>query len=74
MAGKSTFMKSFGIAVYLSHMGFPIAAKNMTISLQDGIYTSINVPDDLNAGYSHFYAEVLRVKNSPKKLPEAKTW
>jgi DNA mismatch repair ATPase MutS len=33
MAGKSTLMKSFGIAIYLSHMGFPIAAKNTTISL-----------------------------------------
>ncbi|MBS1566136.1 MAG: DNA mismatch repair protein, partial [Bacteroidetes bacterium] len=24
MAGKSTFMKSFGIAVYLAHIGFPV--------------------------------------------------
>ena len=23
MAGKSTFMKSFGVAVYMAHMGFP---------------------------------------------------
>ena len=27
MAGKSTFMKAFGIAVYLAHMGFPVAAE-----------------------------------------------
>lgn len=72
MAGKSTFMKSFGIAVYLSHMGFPIAAKHMSISIQDGMYTSINVPDNLNAGYSHFYAEVLRVKKVAEEVARGK--
>lgn len=63
MAGKSTFMKSCSIALYLAHMGFPVPAKKMEFSPMDGIYTSINVPDDINRGYSHFYAEVLRVKN-----------
>lgn len=62
MAGKSTLMKSFGISLYLAHMGFPLAVKSMNFTVQDGIYTSINVPDDLNMGYSHFYAEVVRVK------------
>lgn len=62
MAGKSTLMKTFGIAVYLAHMGFPVAASSMTLSLKDGIYSSINVPDNLSMGLSHFYAEVLRVK------------
>jgi DNA mismatch repair ATPase MutS len=62
MAGKSTLMKSFGIAVYLAHMGFPVAAVDMEFSVREGLYSSINVPDDLSLGYSHFYAEVLRVK------------
>lgn len=44
MAGKSTLMKSFGIAVYLAHMGFPVAASSMQFRVQDGMYTSINVP------------------------------
>ncbi|WP_410519571.1 MutS-related protein, partial [Butyricimonas virosa] len=57
-----TLMKSFGIAVYLAHMGFPVAATSMQFRIQDGMYTSINVPDNINLGYSHFYAEVLRVK------------
>ena len=61
-AGKSTLMKSFGISVYLAHMGFPVAATSMQFRIQDGMYTSINVPDNINLGYSHFYAEVLRVK------------
>lgn len=72
MAGKSTFMKSFSIAVYLAHMGFPIAAKKMTFSLHDGIYTSINVPDNLAMGYSHFYAEVLRVKHIAQEVASDK--
>ena len=62
MAGKSTLMKSFGIAVYMAHMGFPVAAKRMRFRVQQGMYTSINVSDNLSMGYSHFYAEVLRVK------------
>ncbi len=62
MAGKSTLMKSFGVSLYLAHMGFPVAAKEISFTVQRGLYTSINVPDDLNMGYSHFYAEVLRVK------------
>lgn len=62
MAGKSTFMKSFGIAVFLAHLGFPIPAGKMTFSIRNGMYTTINLPDNLNQGYSHFYAEVLRLK------------
>jgi len=73
MAGKSTFMKSFGINVYLAHMGFPVAAKEMKFSVKEGIYTSINVPDDLNMGYSHFYAEVLRVKKVAEEVSSGKS-
>jgi DNA mismatch repair protein MutS len=73
MAGKSTFMKAFGINVYLAHMGFPVAAKEMMFSVKDGIYTSINVPDNLNMGYSHFYAEVLRVKNVAEQVSIGKS-
>jgi DNA mismatch repair ATPase MutS len=70
MAGKSTFMKSLGIALYMAHMGFPVAARELQFSVRDGLYTSINVPDNLQLGYSHFYAEVLRVKNVAEKVAE----
>lgn len=72
MAGKSTLMKSFGIAVYMAHMGFPVAAKSMEFIVQDGMYTSINVPDNINMGYSHFYAEVLRVKKVAVEVSRSK--
>lgn len=72
MAGKSTFMKSMGIAVYLAHMGFPIAAKRMEFSVKDGLFSSINVSDNLDMGYSHFYAEVLRTKTVAQAVSESK--
>lgn len=72
MAGKSTFMKSFGIAVYLSHMGFPVPAAEMEFSVKDGLFSTINVPDSLEHGYSHFYAEVLRVKSVAEQVGGSK--
>lgn len=63
MAGKSTFMKSVGIALYLAHMGFPVPAKELEFTPMHGMFTSINVSDDINKGYSHYYAEVMRVKH-----------
>lgn len=62
MAGKSTFMKTLGIAVFLAHLGFPVPAKSMRFSVRDGLFTTINLPDALNRGYSHFYAEVRRLR------------
>jgi len=72
MAGKSTLMKSIGIALYLGHMGFPVAAEHLEFSVRDAIYTSINLADNLNAGASHFYAEVLRVKEVAMALSQEK--
>ncbi len=72
MAGKSTFMKSLGIAMYLAHMGFPVAAKKLEFSVLDGIYTTINLPDNLGIGASHFYAEVLRIKKMARELNTGK--
>jgi len=68
MAGKSTFMKSLGLCLYLAHMGFPVPARSMTFSVLDGLYTTINLPDDLGTGASHFYAEVRRVKKVAEEL------
>lgn len=72
MAGKSTLMKALGISLYLAHMGFPVAARQMEFSIKDGIYTSINVADNLGMGYSHFYAEVLRVKKVAEEVAAGK--
>lgn len=68
MGGKSTFMKTFGIAVFLAHMGFPVPASRMEFSVRNGMFTTINLPDNLSMGYSHFYAEVMRVKKVAEQV------
>ncbi len=73
MAGKSTFLRSVCTAVYIAHMGFPVAAKSMNFSVMDGIYTTINLPDDLGTGASHFYNEVLRLKKVAVELAANKS-
>ena len=72
MAGKSTFLRSLSTAVYIAHMGFPVAARSMSFPVMDGIYTTINLPDNLGIGASHFYAEVLRVKKMAEELHKGK--
>jgi len=68
MAGKSTFMKTFGICVFLAHVGFPVPAQSMRFSVRDGLFTTINLPDNLNQGFSHFYAEVRRLKRCAQSV------
>lgn len=72
MAGKSTWMKTLGVSFYLAHMGFPVAADRMSFSVMEGIFTSINVPDDLSIGWSHFYSEVMRVKLVAQEVSRGK--
>jgi len=71
MAGKSTFLKSLGISVYLAHLGFPVPAKSMKTSSFNGLLTTINLADNINKGYSHFYSEVLRVKFVAERIHKA---
>lgn len=70
MAGKSTTLKALAIATFLAHVGFPVPAQRMDISVLSGISTTINIADDLSSGYSHFFAEVMRVKQVAQKLKE----
>lgn len=72
MAGKSTYMKAFGIAVYLSHVGFPVPAESLEISVFNGLFTTINLSDNINLGYSHYFNEVLRVKQVAEKIVQLK--
>lgn len=72
MAGKSTFLKAVGLTIYLAHLGFPVPAKQMTTSIYNGIVTTINLSDDRNLGYSHFYSEVNRIKETLLKIKNKK--
>ncbi|MBB3053809.1 MutS-related protein [Mucilaginibacter gotjawali] len=73
MAGKSTFLRAVSTAVYVAHMGFPVAARSMAFSVMDGVYTTINLPDKLGIGASHFYVEVLRVRKMATELSHGKS-
>jgi len=68
MAGKSSLLKSIGLAVYLSHLGFPVPANNMVTTIFNGLITTINLPDNINGGLSHYYSEVKRVKEVSETL------
>lgn len=68
MAGKSTYMKAWGIAVYLAHIGFPVAARSLKISIFKGLFSTINLSDNINLGYSFYYNEVLRVKHVAEEV------
>jgi DNA mismatch repair protein MutS len=72
MAGKSTFLKSVGLSVYLAHIGFPVPTKRMTTTIYNGIVTTINLSDNINLGYSHFYSEVNRIKETILKIKNKK--
>lgn len=72
MSGKSTFLKTMGLMIYLSHIGFPVPAKQLKTSIFDGLFTTINLTDSLNLGYSHFYSEVKRVKDIVIKINSQK--
>ncbi len=62
MSGKSTFLKSLGLCIYLSHIGMAVPAENAVIPFFDEIHTSINSTDSAAGGYSHFKAELNKVK------------
>lgn len=70
MAGKSSFLKSIGLAVFLAHIGFPVPATKMKTPLYKGLLTTINLPDNIYDGSSHYYSEVKRIKKTALKILE----
>tara|TARA_R110001583_G_scaffold48896_2_gene153008 strand:- start:10703 stop:12103 length:1401 start_codon:yes stop_codon:yes gene_type:complete len=72
MAGKSTFLKSIGLCLYLAHVGFPVPAKSMSCSVFMGLYSTINISDDIEKGHSHYYSEVKRVKEIALQIRDKK--
>jgi len=74
MAGKSTLIKSVGSAVFLAHLGMGVPAKEMELSVFDGLLTNINVADNISKGESYFFNEVQRIKNTIYKINDGKKW
>ncbi len=74
MAGKSTFIKSVGAAVFLAHIGMGVPAKKMELSLFDGMLSNINVIDNIAKGESYFFNEVQRIKSTIQKVNDGRKW
>lgn len=74
MAGKSTFIKSVGCAVYLAHLGMGVPAQTMELSIFDGLLSNIQVQDNIVKGESYFFNEVQRIKNTVLKISNGKKW
>ena len=74
MAGKSTFIKTTGIVVYLAHVGMGVPAKKARLSLFDGLITNLTIADNVVKGESYFFNEVQRIKNTIEKVIDGKKY
>jgi DNA mismatch repair ATPase MutS len=74
MAGKSTFIRSVGVAVFLAHLGMGVPAASMRLSTFDGILSNINVMDNISKGESYFFNEVQRIRDTLLKISGRKKW
>ena len=74
MAGKSTFIKAVGTAVFLAHVGMGVPASTMELSFFDGLLSNINVIDNIVKGESYFYNEVQRIKSTVQKISDGRNW
>ncbi|CAL1516488.1 MutS-related protein [Chitinophaga sp. MM2321] len=74
MAGKTTFIRAVGIAVFMAHIGMGVPAEQMELSFFHGISSNIQVQDNIFKGESYFYSEVLRIKNTIIQINNGKNW
>lgn len=74
MAGKSTLIKSIGIAVYLAHLGMGVPAKKMKLSLFEGLLSNVTIADNVVRGESYFFNEVQRIKKTLNHLMNGRKW
>ncbi|HUP44291.1 MAG TPA: DNA mismatch repair protein MutS [Thermoanaerobaculia bacterium] len=61
MSGKSTFLRSTGVAAVLAFAGGVVCARSLRITPMN-VGASIRINDSLQEGASRFYAEILRIR------------
>lgn len=74
MAGKSTYIKAVGVAVYLAHIGMGVPAASMRLSLFNGLLSNIQVIDNIIKGESYFFNEVQRIRSTIERISDGKKW
>src|SRR5207249_6153623 len=62
MSGKSTLLRAIGLNVVLALAGAPVRASELRLS-RLSLGATLRVDDSLQAGYSRFYAEILRIRS-----------
>lgn len=62
MAGKTTYLRAFAVAVYFAHLGMGVPASSFHFVPSQCLFSSISINDDLHSGISYFRAEALRIK------------
>ncbi len=62
-SGKSSLMKSIGIATLMAQSGFFVSAAVMKFTIFDSLFTRIVSKDNLAKGLSTFAVEMLELKN-----------
>ena len=63
MSGKSTFLKSVCLSIYLGHLGFAVPASKAEFPFFEYFSIAVNQNDDIKKGYSHFMTEIIGLKN-----------
>lgn len=66
-SGKSTLMKSIGLNLILSQIGYYVAAKEFTYFPYNNIFTRINGNDDIYRGLSSFMVEMIELMSILKR-------
>ncbi len=61
MAGKSTYLRSLGLANICANAGFPVLAESCNI-VKLKLYSSMRTSDDLTVESSYFHAELTRLR------------
>ena len=71
MSGKSTLLRSIGVAGVLAMAGAPVCANELRMS-GCVVRTSMRVSDSLKDGISRFYAELLKIKHVTQSAEQKK--
>jgi DNA mismatch repair ATPase MutS len=70
MGGKSTFIRQVAICCLLAHVGIPVPAKSLKLSILSGIFTRVGASDMQIKGISTFFAEMIETANMLRSSDE----
>lgn len=68
MAGKTTFMKAVGLAVYLAQLGMGVPARTMRLAPFATLISGMSPMDSVRLGCSYFLSEVRRLRLAAESL------